>query len=194
MSAFPNETTEAVPSAAPEYSESGSVRQGRNAVSALYTGVIEELGALLSSERSWAVNLSATISLLGERLPGLAGGGFYVWKDGRLELGPSIGTPVTQLVRSGYGVLGSAVSLRSPVIRSKPASQEKVAGPASEIALPVYAGERLIGVFDLDSSEPDRFGEDDRSGLQGILDVLAKVTNWPEDIGVEAHWSNRIQT
>ena len=34
--------------------------------------------------------------------------------------------------------------------------------------IPLYAGERLIGVFDLDSPEPSRFDAEDAAGMAVI--------------------------
>jgi len=41
----------------------------------------------------------------------------------------------------------------------------------SELAIPMMLGNRLLGIFDLQSTEPDRFGEDD----------LRVLTRWPAD-------------
>ena len=38
----------------------------------------------------------------------------------------------------------------------------------SELVVPLYRGDELIGVFDLDSPELDRFDEDDQKGLEKI--------------------------
>jgi GAF domain-containing protein len=38
----------------------------------------------------------------------------------------------------------------------------------SELVVPLYRGDELIGVFDLDSPEPDRFDADDQRGLEAI--------------------------
>ena len=42
------------------------------------------------------------------------------------------------------------------------------AASRSELVIPLYAGERLVGVFDLDSPEPSRFDADDAAGLAVI--------------------------
>ncbi|MCX7557871.1 GAF domain-containing protein, partial [Xanthomonadaceae bacterium JHOS43] len=42
------------------------------------------------------------------------------------------------------------------------------AASRSELVIPVYAGDRLVGVFDLDSPEPARFDADDEAGMAAI--------------------------
>jgi len=42
----------------------------------------------------------------------------------------------------------------------------------SELVIPLIWQGEVLGVLDLDSPEVDRFGEEDRDGLQGIVEVL----------------------
>ena len=39
---------------------------------------------------------------------------------------------------------------------------------ASEIVVPLLRGEALLGVLDLDSPRPDRFGAAEQAGLQAV--------------------------
>ena len=45
----------------------------------------------------------------------------------------------------------------------------------SEIVVPIMAGERVIGVLDLDSDTPAAFGEADRQELERVAAALARV-------------------
>lgn len=45
----------------------------------------------------------------------------------------------------------------------------------SEIVVPIMAGERLVGVLDLDSDTPAAFGEADRQELERVTDALARA-------------------
>ncbi|UCH62143.1 MAG: GAF domain-containing protein [Fidelibacterota bacterium] len=45
----------------------------------------------------------------------------------------------------------------------------------SEIVVPIIAGERLVGVLDLDSDTPAAFGEADRQELERVADALARA-------------------
>ena len=46
----------------------------------------------------------------------------------------------------------------------------------SEIVLPLVAGERLIGVFDLDSPDRGRFTSHDREGLEQLAAIFIETT------------------
>ena len=49
----------------------------------------------------------------------------------------------------------------------------------AEIVLPLSVAEdRTIGVLDLDSTVLATFDEDDRAGLQGVVDILARSSDW----------------
>lgn len=43
----------------------------------------------------------------------------------------------------------------------------------SELAIPMMLGNRLLGIFDLQSTEPDRFGEDDLRVLNSLAEQIA---------------------
>ena len=45
----------------------------------------------------------------------------------------------------------------------------------SEIVVPIIVADRLIGVFDVDSPEPDRFDDQDRRGLEALIDTFVEA-------------------
>jgi len=49
----------------------------------------------------------------------------------------------------------------------------------SEIVIPIIKENRLIGVLDIDSPLLKRFSEDDRAGLQKIVDIINELVEWP---------------
>lgn len=50
----------------------------------------------------------------------------------------------------------------------------------SEIVIPLFMGEKSkpVGVLDLDSTILATFDEDDKAGLEGIVDILSKACDW----------------
>jgi len=44
----------------------------------------------------------------------------------------------------------------------------------SEIVVPIFRGDRLIGVLDLDSPVPARFDSDDAAGLERLIRVFVE--------------------
>jgi L-methionine (R)-S-oxide reductase len=51
---------------------------------------------------------------------------------------------------------------------------------ASEIVIPIIKDDKLIGVLDVDSPVKARFGERDRRGLQGYIDILSANIHWED--------------
>lgn len=50
----------------------------------------------------------------------------------------------------------------------------------SEIVVPLYMRDRSapVGVLDLDSTVLATFDEEDRIGLEGIVDILSRACDW----------------
>jgi L-methionine (R)-S-oxide reductase len=51
---------------------------------------------------------------------------------------------------------------------------------ASEIVIPIIKDDKLIGVLYVDSPVKARFGERDRRGLQGYIDILSANIHWED--------------
>jgi len=50
------------------------------------------------------------------------------------------------------------------------------AASRSEVVVPLVDGDRLIGVFDLDSPLPARFDADDQAGLEALAQLYVEHT------------------
>ena len=74
------------------------------------------------------------------------------------------------------GVCGAAATTRETQrvadVHAFPGHIACDANTRSEVVVPLYQGETLIGVFDLDSPVPDRFDADDQAGLEAIAAVF----------------------
>ena len=126
-----------------------------------------------------AIALMATInSLLVQRFPYYFWTGFYRVVDGRLVVGPYIGTLGCLQIEFGHGVCGTAAAKREtiivPDVNQFPGHIACDASSKSEIVVPVFDAKRdLIAVLDVDSSEIDSFDEEDRAGLERIVALFA---------------------
>jgi L-methionine (R)-S-oxide reductase len=130
-----------------------------------------------------AIALMATInSLLVQRFPYYFWTGFYRVVNGRLVVGPYIGTLGCLQIEFGHGVCGTAAAKRETVIvpdvNQFPGHIACDANSKSEIVVPVFDAKReLIAVLDVDSSEFDSFDEEDRAGLEKIVALFEQLEN-----------------
>lgn len=101
--------------------------------------------------------------------------GFYrVTGPEMLKIGPYQGGHGCLVIPFARGVCGAAARSGEiqivPDVDAFPGHIACASSTRSEIVLPVFGrGGRLIGVFDIDSDQPDAFTETDGTALAGIL-------------------------
>lgn len=108
--------------------------------------------------------------------------GFYrVTGPGMLKIGPYQGGHGCLHIPFSKGVCGAAATTGEvqlvPDVDAFPGHIACASSTRSELVLPVWNGKgRLLGVFDIDSNQPDAFTQRDADALQSILaDVFRNV-------------------
>lgn len=150
--------------------------------SEMYHLLIEQLKALLDGEPHVLPNLSNASALLNLALREINWVGFYLMKEGELLLGPFQGKPACIHIPVGKGVCGTAVAKASAQlvadVHEFPGHIACDSASRSEIVIPLYSGETILGVLDIDSPVIGRFDEEDLAGLEAFASVLTKGCNW----------------
>jgi GAF domain-containing protein len=145
---------------------------------ALYRDLGRELDALLSGEPDATANAANAAAAIYHSLPNLNWAGFYFLRDGELVLGPFQGRPACVRIALGKGVCGTAAAQRrSIVVANVEAFPGHIAcdtASKSELVVPLLAGDRLLGVLDLDSPKLGRFDELDRAGCEALVQVIVR--------------------
>jgi len=143
---------------------------------AAYRELQGQLSALLAGERDALANCANTCALLYEAVPGLNWAGFYFLRGHELVLGPFQGKVACVRIAPGKGVCGTAAERREtlivPDVDAFPGHIACDAASRSEIVVPLIQDGRLLGVLDLDSSQLNRFDQDDSQGLNGMVAIL----------------------
>ena len=150
------------------------------ALSGSKTEQYADLGAqargLLSGERDRIANAANLSSLVFHALPDLNWVGFYFYDGAELVVGPFQGRPACVRIALGKGVCGTAalsrLTQRVADVEDFPGHIPCDSASRSELVVPLYDGDRLIGVFDLDSPITDRFDGDDQAGLETIAGIF----------------------
>lgn len=97
-------------------------------------------------------------------------------------LGPFCGKPACRRIKVGSGVCGTAVSQKKtqlvPNVHEFPGHIACDGGSNSEIVVPIFLNDEVIGVIDLDSYEFDRYSELEQNALEKIAQMLSKGCDW----------------
>jgi GAF domain-containing protein len=149
--------------------------------SALYEHLLEQARALVVGERDFIANCANLSSLIFHTLPDLNWAGFYFYRGGELVLGPFQGKPACVRIGLGRGVCGTAAAERRtvivPDIHAFPGHIACDSASNAEIVVPLLAGDRLLGVLDLDSPRIGRFDDSDRLGLEAAVALLLAASD-----------------
>jgi GAF domain-containing protein len=144
---------------------------------AAYRELAAQLAALLAGERNAVACAANTASLLYWSLPDVNWAGFYFVEpvSGDLVVGPFQGKPACVRIPLGKGVCGTAAvnrrTLVVPDVHEFPGHIACDAASASEVVVPILAGDRLLGVLDLDSPRRERFDAADGRGLEQLVAI-----------------------
>ena len=104
--------------------------------------------------------------------------GFYMVKNGELVLGPFQGDVACYRIRKGRGVCGTAwAEARTQVVPDVEQFPGHIACSSlskSEIVVPIFRGDEVVGVLDIDSDQLATFDETDRVYLEQMIETLSK--------------------
>ena len=143
-----------------------------------YRLINEQLSSIISGVPYTMTNLANASALLFEKLEGISWAGFYTMKDGKLVLGPFQGKVACTIIAIGKGVCGTVAkedrTLVVPDVDKFPGHIACDSASRSEIVVPIHRNGELFGVLDIDSHLLNRFGDNDRKGLEEFVSILEK--------------------
>ena len=147
-----------------------------------YSQLAAALGALLAGEHDPIANAANTAALLFTALPDINWAGFYFLRGRELVVGPFQGKPACVRIPLGRGVCGAAAERRATiVVPDVQAFADHIACDAasrSEVVVPLIERDTLLGVLDLDSPRPGRFGEVDARALERIAGLFLDASRF----------------
>lgn len=136
----------------------------------------EQLQALIQGVPHPIANLANAAALLAEHLDRINWAGFYLLEGEILVLGPFWGKPACIEIPVGRGVCGSAVARGTTIlvedVHQFPGHIACDSASNSEIVIPLYRNDRIVGVLDIDSPEFGRFTKEDQEGLETFAAIL----------------------
>ena len=144
-----------------------------------YGQLLAQARALVHGERDRIANAANLSALVYHALPQLNWVGFYFYDGTELVVGPFQGLPACVRIPLGKGVCGAAATQRmTQRIEDVDAFPGHIAcdsASRSELVVPLFKGDTLVGVFDLDSPVLSRFDAEDQAGLEAIAAVFVEA-------------------
>ncbi|MEW9796878.1 GAF domain-containing protein [Alteromonas sp. CYL-A6] len=141
-----------------------------------YARLGQQAKGLMDGERDLIANMANLSALLFNEMDEVNWAGFYLYKEGELVLGPFQGMPACIRIPLGKGVCGTAAEKReTQVVFDVHDFEGHIACDAasnSEIVIPLEIDGELIGVLDIDSPVTGRFDDEDKAGLEVIVQHL----------------------
>ena len=142
-----------------------------------YEQMLPQLKALTEGVNNNTGALANAAALIHETM-GFFWTGFYLVKDNILHLGPFQGPVACYTIPYGKGVCGAAwKESKTLVVKDVEEFPGHIACSSlsrSEIVVPIFKADKIIGVLDIDSTETGTFDEIDRDYLEKAMDILSR--------------------
>lgn len=143
-----------------------------------YEALIPQIEALISGEPDLYANLANITAALKEAF-GFFWVGFYLVKETQLVLGPFQGPIACTRISIGKGVCGTAwqdaKTQLVPDVDAFPGHIACSSASKSEIVVPVFKGEQVAMVLDVDSDQINDFDSADQLYLEKLMGILGKT-------------------
>jgi len=140
-----------------------------------YASLLPQIKGLLEGEPDLIANLANITGALKEQFNWLWVG-FYLVKNDELVLGPFQGPVACTRIKKGKGVCGTswakAQTLIVPDVEKFPGHIACSSLSRSEIVVPIIRNNKVIGVLDVDSIEPDQYDNIDQDYLEQIIELI----------------------
>ena len=140
-----------------------------------YEALLPQIKALLEGEPDLIANLANITGALKEQFNWLWIG-FYLVKGDELVLGPFQGPVACTRIKKGKGVCGAswakAETLIVPDVEKFPGHIACSSLSRSEIVVSIIRNNKVFGVLDADSIEPDQYDSIDKKYLEQIIELI----------------------
>lgn len=143
-----------------------------------YELLIKQLKSLLSKDERLITNLANLTAAIKQTFDKVSWVGFYLFDGEILYLGPFQGKVACTTIKLGNGVCGTAAekgeTIIVPDVNKFPGHIFCDPDSKSEIVVPMFKNNKLIGVLDLDSFSYNSFDETDKKYLEEIVRFLTE--------------------
>jgi len=143
-----------------------------------YRLLVSQLKALLAKGDNLISNLSNLTAAIKDTFEKVSWVGFYLFDGQKLYLGPFQGQVACTNIAIGKGVCGTSAAKREtiivPDVDKFPGHIACDSNSKSEIVIPLFHNNQLLGVLDLDSHDYNSFSKTDKEYLEEICKFLCE--------------------
>jgi GAF domain-containing protein len=140
-----------------------------------YESLLPQIKAVIEAETDFIANLANICACLKEQF-GWLWVGFYLVKENDLVLGPFQGPLACTRIKKGKGVCGASweqkQTLIVPDVNAFPGHIACSSLSVSEIVIPVFKGNDVVAVLDVDSEHYAHFDETDKKYLEALVSFI----------------------
>lgn len=141
----------------------------------------DTLQQIIGCEKNFVANASNFVSLIFHNMEDVSWAGFYFASGKDLVLGPHQGKTACVRISIASGVCGASYRNKRYIlvdnVHNFPGYIPCDPTANSELVVPVYYGNEVIGVFDLDSLRFNRFSSQDAIIIDSLLSILVSSSD-----------------
>ncbi len=141
-----------------------------------YLSIKNKLKDIIGSEKNFVANASNFATFIYHQFDGVSWAGFYFLANDHLVLGPYIGKVACVRIPVSEGVCGAAFRNRKtiivPDVHKFPGYIPCDPSANSELVVPIFYNDSVIGVFDIDSTIYNRFNDYEANLVSILLEIL----------------------
>ena len=168
-----------------------------------YGLLAKQIVSLAEVDAHWLPVLSNAAALLWDALDDINWAGFYLVDPAtvsgaepsaapsdheprfpELRLGPFQGKVACVRIPFGRGVCGTAAATKTSQlvedVHQFPGHIACDSASSSEVVVPIFKGEQVVGVLDIDSPSVARFTQEDLTGLEQVVKALEGCANFSD--------------
>ncbi len=154
-----------------------------NSHNAIPDNLLSVIKNIIANSEKRDAKLQKVCDLLHRSIHGYDWVGFYLVdpvKDRKLILGPYAGEPTEHArINFGQGICGQAAEKKETIIVDDVSNETNYLScninVKSEIVLPIFKKDKIIGEFDLDSHTPNRFDNRDKNFLSKVIEIIIQI-------------------
>ena len=149
----------------------------------LFKSIMTKIESMVDSEENRSVKLQAICELFAESVPHYDWVGFYLVDENaerELVLGPFVGEPTEHVrIPFGSGICGQAAEREETFVIQDVSKENNYLSCSihvkSEIVVPIFKGDKIVGELDIDSHTSDVFQQEDRDFCEQVCKLIEKI-------------------